>query len=79
MELRADRFALCIESEDCPDLSKRKVYQVLADPEAAEEGYLRIVEESGEDYLYPSSFFVAVDLPDEVQELLRRQTSPAPP
>ena len=32
---------------------------------------------SGEDYLYPSSFFVAVDLPDEVQELLRRQTSPA--
>ena len=47
---------------------------------AALPGHARppgMTPESGEDYLYPSSFFVAVDLPDEVQELLRRQTSPA--
>jgi hypothetical protein len=41
---------LCIENKDCDDLEKRKVYQVLPDDKAADEGYLRIVDESGEDY-----------------------------
>jgi len=48
-------FVLCIENKDCDDLEKRKVYQVLPDDKAADEGYLRIVDESGEDYLYPES------------------------
>ena len=64
-------FALCIENRDCEDLEKRKVYQVLPDEAAESEGYLRIIDESGEDYLYPESFFVLVQLPREAQEALQ--------
>lgn len=63
-------FVLCIESEDCDDLEKRKVYQVLSDDKAADEGYLRIVDESGEDYLYPESYFIPVELPQKIQDAL---------
>lgn len=56
------RFALCIENNDCEDLEKRKIYQILPDEEAAQEGYLRVVDESREDYLYPESYFILVNL-----------------
>ena len=64
-------FVLCIEDKDCDDLEKRKVYQVLPDDKAEDEGYLRIVDESGEDYLYPESYFIFVELPRNVQDSLR--------
>jgi hypothetical protein len=64
-------FALCIENQDCEDLQKRKIYQVLVDDEAAKEEYLRIIDESGEDYVYPESYFVLVHLPRKAQEALR--------
>jgi hypothetical protein len=64
------RFVLCIENKDCDDLEKRKIYQVLPDEEAQKEGYLRVIDESGEDYLYPQSYFIAVQLPREAQEAL---------
>ena len=64
------RFALCIENHDCEDLEKRKIYQVLPDEGSAKEGYLRIVDESGEDYLYPESYFILIDLPREAEEAL---------
>ena len=64
-------FVLCIENKDCDDLEKRKVYQVLPDERAADEGYLRIVDESGEDYLYPESYFISIELPREVRDTLR--------
>lgn len=64
-------FALCIENKDCEDLEKRKIYQVLPDDEAAKEGYLRVIDESGEDYLYPESYFILVQLPREAQEALQ--------
>jgi hypothetical protein len=64
-------FALCIENKDSEDLKKRKIYQVLQDKEAEREGYLRVIDESGEDYLYPESYFILVELPIEVQEVLR--------
>jgi hypothetical protein len=64
-------FALCVENKDCEDLEKRKIYQVLPDEEAEKEGYLRVIDESGEDYLYPQSYFVLVQLPREAQEALR--------
>ena len=54
----------------CDDLEKRKVYQVLPDDKAADEGYLRIVDESDEDYLYPESYFISVELPRKVQDAL---------
>jgi hypothetical protein len=65
------RFALCIENKDCEDLEQRKIYQVLPDDEAEKEGYLRVIDESGEDYLYPQSYFILVQLPREAQEALR--------
>ncbi len=64
-------FALCIENNDCEDLEKRKVYAVLPDIEAAKEGYIRIIDESGDDYLYPQSYFVPIELPHEAQDALK--------
>jgi len=63
-------FVLCIENRECEDLEKGKVYRLLPDAKAKREGYVRVVDESGEDYLYPESYFVAVDLPDKAREAL---------
>jgi hypothetical protein len=52
-------------------LEKRKIYQMLLDEEAEKEGYIRVIDESGEDYLYPRSYFIAVQLPREAQEALQ--------
>ena len=62
------QFMLCIENDGCEDIEKRKLYQILPDEEAAREGYLRVVDESQEDYLYPASYFIFVELPHKVQE-----------
>ncbi len=64
-------FALCIENRECEDLEKRKIYRILPDDKAAKEGYLRIIDESGEDYLYPQSYFILVQLPQEAQDALK--------
>lgn len=56
-------YVLCIRNDACDDLELRKVYRALPDVRAAGEGYLRVVDESGEDYLYPESYFVPVTLP----------------
>ena len=64
------KFALCIENKDCEDLEKRKIYQVLPDDKAEKEGYLRVLDESGEDYLYPQSYFILVHLSHEAQEAI---------
>ncbi|CAB1073206.1 hypothetical protein D1AOALGA4SA_1794 [Olavius algarvensis Delta 1 endosymbiont] len=63
-------FMLCIENKDCDDLERRKIYQVLPDGEALKEGYVRVIDESGEDYLYPESYFVSIQLTKEAQEAL---------
>lgn len=55
------RFAVCVTDSES-DLELRKVYHVLQDEEAAKENYLRIIDESGEAYLYPASFFVFVEV-----------------
>ncbi|NVM22406.1 MAG: hypothetical protein HWN68_11580 [Desulfobacterales bacterium] len=57
--------------QDCEDLEKRKIYQLVRDDEAAKGGYLRVIDESGEDYLYPESSFILVQLPHEAQEAVR--------
>ena len=64
------KFALCVRNEHCEDLEVRKVYQVVPDSEAAKEGYIRVLDESGEDYLYPESYFVLIDLPQEATSAL---------
>ncbi len=67
-KLLETQFALCIENNGCEDIEKRKFYQILPDEEAVREGYLRVVDESEEDYLYPESYFIFLELPHEVQE-----------
>lgn len=72
-------FALCVRDDGSEDLEQRKLYQVLPDRAGAREGYLRIVDESGEDYLYPSELFVALRLPAAIARRLMsasRQNAP---
>lgn len=58
-------YFLCVKNEGYPaSLEVRKVYRGLPDPVAAARGFVRVVDESGEDYLYPSDCFVAVELPE---------------
>jgi hypothetical protein len=67
---RRSRFVLCIRNYGAEDLEPRKVYQLLPDRAAALEGYARVIDESGEDYLYPAEYFVAVRLPRAVSREL---------
>ena len=63
-------LVICVKNEGYSvSLERRKLYVTLADAEAAKHGQLRVIDESGEDYLYPQGFFVTVELP---QSLRRR-------
>ena len=62
-EKSRSRFLLCVRNDGADDLEPRKVYQALPDPGAVREGYVRVIDESGEDYLYPADYFVPVRLP----------------
>jgi hypothetical protein len=70
----AGSFALCVDDGGMEDLEARKVYQTLPDREASREGCLRVIDESGEDYIYPADLFVPVKLPAEVVRRFRRRT-----
>jgi hypothetical protein len=65
------RFAICIDNSEYPaSLELHKIYRVLPDEEAEREGDLRVIDESSEDYLYPATYFVLVDLPQETKRAL---------
>jgi len=64
------KFVLCIRNEDCEDLEPRKVYLVRPDESAAKDGYIRVVDESGEDYLYPQDYFLPIELPKAAEKAL---------
>jgi hypothetical protein len=65
------RFAVCIDNTDYEaSLIPRKIYEVIPDKEAAKDDLLRIIDESGEDYLYHVSHFILVELPLEVEQAL---------
>jgi hypothetical protein len=76
------KYAICVDNTEYPvALELHKVYWVLQDKEALQDGDLRIIDESGEDYLYPSSYFLPVDLPRNVVRAMNkastRRTQPA--
>ena len=60
-KLHKNHFAICIDGGDNCDLQVWKLYQILPDATAEMEDYLRVIDESGEDYLYPASRFVIVE------------------
>ena len=63
-------FMLCIKNNGCDDLSLRKFYQILPDASADKKEYIRVVDDSGEDYLYPANYFFQFDLPQEAEQAL---------
>ena len=66
-------FAICVKNDDYrASLELRKLYPVLEDEFAGQHNMIRVVDESGEDYLYPSSYFVRVELPQSVEQTLRK-------
>ena len=67
-------FAVCIADAGYEDLQVCKVYRILADAKAAEVGCLRVIDESGEDYLYPAARFLVLELPEAVRERLLAAT-----
>lgn len=69
-EQKSPTFALCVRNDDCEDLELRKVYRVLSDSRAARSGYVRIIDESNEDFLYPESYFIPVRLPQRAKKAL---------
>jgi hypothetical protein len=65
--MREKKFALCVQNHGAEDLDLRKVYRVLPDKTAAAAGYLRVIDDSGEDYLYPTDYFVFLELPHKAK------------
>ena len=66
---QARELVVCIDNDGyAASLEKRKIYLALPDPDAEKHGLLRIVDESGDDYLYPKGFFRAIDLPVSVKK-----------
>jgi hypothetical protein len=69
------RFVICIRNDGYPaSLEKRKIYEALRDPDAAKHNQMRVIDESGEDYLYPDEYFVPVSLPKATKEALASVT-----
>ena len=65
------QLVVCIKNEGHPaSLEKRKIYVALRDPAAEKHGMLRVVDESGEDYLYPKTFFRSIALPQSVRRAI---------
>ena len=66
------RFAVCVQTDDADLLTPRMIYEALPDESAAKSKYVRVIDNEGEDYLYPTDYFVFVDFPREVARALLR-------
>ena len=65
------RYVVCVENGDyAGTLELKKLYEIIDDPSAETRNYVRIIDESGEDYLYPKSWFLPVQLAPNVEEAL---------
>ena len=65
------QFVVCISNEGYPvSLEVRKIYEVVPDSRAGDQGLIRVIDESGEDYLYPHNHFIPIDLPQSIEKAL---------
>lgn len=64
------QFAICIDTDDADLLTPRMIYRVLPDKSAEASKYIRVIDNEGEDYLYPADYFILVDFPSEVERAL---------
>ena len=70
MKINSTAFAICTFNQDCKDLQLLKVYPLLPDRDATAEGYVRVIDDSGEDYLYPDNYFMVIELSPVVGQRL---------
>jgi hypothetical protein len=66
----APQFAICVNTDDPDLLTPRMIYQVMADESAAKSNYIRVIDNEGEDYLYPAEYFILFDFPPAVERAL---------
>jgi len=72
-KVSTSQFAICVDNSEYPvSLELHKIYRVLPDEDAAKEGDLRIIDESGEDYLYPAGYFVLIEVPRDTAWALNK-------
>ena len=71
--LKTRRYAVCVDAGEYEDIDlvPRKIYEIWPDPDAESHGQLRVVDESGEDYLFPAEYFQLITLPPAVDRLFR--------
>jgi hypothetical protein len=70
------RFVVCVKNKGyAAALELRKLYQVVGDQTAAKLHQIRVIDESGEDYLYPEDYFVPVQFPQSAEKAVRRASS----
>jgi len=71
MKPSAKQFVVCLKNKGYEvSLERRKIYQVLPDTQAAKHRQLRVIDESGDDYLYPKDLFAAIELPQPIRRAL---------
>lgn len=70
MKQHKKQFVICIRNDGAEDLEIRKIYQVLSDERAAKDKHIRVIDESGDDYLYPAEFFIPLTLSREMERAL---------
>lgn len=69
------QFAVCVKNDGySASLELRKIYQVLQDSQTAIHQQLRVIDESGEDYLYPANYFVLIEIPQAVESTFSHAT-----
>ena len=74
------RFVVCVDNSGYPaSLELHKLYRALPDPAAAEDGDVRVIDESGEDYLYPAEYFVEVEVPRRAADAIIKSFSRGTP
>ena len=63
------QLVICIKNDNYPaSLEKRKIYQAILDPVAQTHDQIRVIDESGEDCLYPQEYFIPVSLPQNIED-----------
>ena len=72
---KTGHYVICIRTEGSEDLEVRKLYRILPDESAASLGHVRIIDESGEDYLYPADWFLPVAVSEEVERALTSEST----
>jgi hypothetical protein len=70
------KFAICINTDDPDLLTPRMIYEVLPDESAAKSNYIRVIDNEGEDYLYPADYFIFVNFPRTIEQTLLRLSLP---